>query len=197
MGLLVAAARRQGIACGALHPALDFAARIGAQHYEALANDRAQSAACEHVFAANLFGASAVRSDEFIDRCATQPVAGRPPAGLLRHLRDEVVPQFIEETVERLIECNPRVVGFTCTFNQAIASLALARRLKERAPDRLVVFGGALINAPPTPATAPAPPAARGFPLHATICDTTRNHRGAAGAAAAPLNCGPRKAATS
>jgi len=143
VGILVAAARRQGIACDALHPALDFAARIGAQPYEALANDRAQSAACEHVFAANLFGARAVRSDEFIDRCEAQPGAGRPPAGLLRHLRDEVVPPFIEDTVERLLERNPRVVGFSCTFNQALASLALARRLKDRAPDRLVVFGGA------------------------------------------------------
>src|SRR5262249_2140728 len=35
------------------------------------------------------------------------------------------------------------IVGFTTTFNQTMASLALARRLKERFPGLCVVFGGA------------------------------------------------------
>ena len=35
------------------------------------------------------------------------------------------------------------VVGFTTTFAQNVASLALARRVKERSPESVVVFGGA------------------------------------------------------
>ena len=36
-----------------------------------------------------------------------------------------------------------RVVGFSCTFQQNVASFALARRLKERYPELVTVFGGA------------------------------------------------------
>ena len=37
----------------------------------------------------------------------------------------------------------PRVVGFTTTFHQTCASLAVARRLKALPDPPLVVFGGA------------------------------------------------------
>ena len=35
------------------------------------------------------------------------------------------------------------VVGFSCTFQQTVASFALARRLKARFPELVTVFGGA------------------------------------------------------
>jgi hypothetical protein len=37
----------------------------------------------------------------------------------------------------------PRIIGFTSVYSQQVASLALARRIKERWPDKIVAFGGA------------------------------------------------------
>jgi ribosomal peptide maturation radical SAM protein 1 len=53
------------------------------------------------------------------------------------------VPQFIERCVEDVLAWDPDVVGFTSTFSQNAASLALALALKTRRPDLKIVFGGA------------------------------------------------------
>ena len=36
----------------------------------------------------------------------------------------------------------PRIVGFSCLFQQIVPSLALARRIKAVAPETFIVFGG-------------------------------------------------------
>jgi ribosomal peptide maturation radical SAM protein 1 len=50
---------------------------------------------------------------------------------------------FLDECAAAVLARRPRVVGFTSVFQQHLASLALARRLKERAPELAIVFGGA------------------------------------------------------
>ncbi|HEX5715332.1 MAG TPA: RiPP maturation radical SAM C-methyltransferase, partial [Thermoanaerobaculia bacterium] len=50
---------------------------------------------------------------------------------------------FLDECVEEILAFRPRIVGLTSVFQQHMASLALARRLKERAPEVAVVMGGA------------------------------------------------------
>jgi len=54
-----------------------------------------------------------------------------------------LAPAFLERAAEIVLALQPRVVGFTSAFNQSVASLALARILKTRAPEIIVVFGGA------------------------------------------------------
>jgi ribosomal peptide maturation radical SAM protein 1 len=51
--------------------------------------------------------------------------------------------QFIETCARRISELGPRVVGFTTTFHQTCACLAVARRLKELPDPPVIVFGGA------------------------------------------------------
>jgi len=55
----------------------------------------------------------------------------------------ELVPAFLDSCAEKILAAHPRAVGFTSTFSQTFPSLALAKRLKEQAPDLRVVFGGA------------------------------------------------------
>ena len=50
---------------------------------------------------------------------------------------------FIESAVERLAALRPKVVGFTTTFHQTCACLAIAKRLKQIPDPPIVVFGGA------------------------------------------------------
>ncbi len=40
------------------------------------------------------------------------------------------------------------LIGFSCTFNQTLASAAMARKLKERMPDKLIIAGGAACDGP-------------------------------------------------
>ena len=56
--------------------------------------------------------------------------------------RDQVEP-FLDACVEQVLDMQPKVVGFTSVFQQQIASLALAKRIKAVAPDICIIFGGA------------------------------------------------------
>ena len=55
----------------------------------------------------------------------------------------ERFPAFLDECARRVLELEPRVVGLTSVFQQHVASLALARRIKTAAPATAVVLGGA------------------------------------------------------
>ncbi|WP_067929490.1 RiPP maturation radical SAM C-methyltransferase [Alicyclobacillus shizuokensis] len=51
-------------------------------------------------------------------------------------------PAFIEKAVDEIMGMHPDVVGFSTTFMQNCASLAAAKRIKEKDPKTVIVFGG-------------------------------------------------------
>jgi ribosomal peptide maturation radical SAM protein 1 len=61
----------------------------------------------------------------------------------LLSLRDRVVPEFLDALAADPVWREVQFVGFTSTFQQNVASFALARRLKERYPALVTIFGGA------------------------------------------------------
>lgn len=142
VGVLTAIARAHGHRCEALYPTFDFAQRIGPAAYESLAENPRFFGLSEHLFACDLFSAAVLRSDEFLggmDGAAKQPLLA---------LRDDVIPAFVDEIAARIAANAPDIVGFSCTFNQIFASLAVARRLKTRRPDTTVLLGGACVHGP-------------------------------------------------
>ncbi|PKK91084.1 MAG: hypothetical protein CVV64_04760 [Candidatus Wallbacteria bacterium HGW-Wallbacteria-1] len=66
----------------------------------------------------------------------------------LIELRDELIPRFLDEGVRILMEESKgnfqgrHVFGFSCSYFQTLPSLALARRLKQKLPECVIVFGG-------------------------------------------------------
>lgn len=58
------------------------------------------------------------------------------------------IPAFLDTCANDLLQGSPAVVGFTSSFSQNVPSLALAKLLKERAPDVFIVFGGANCDGP-------------------------------------------------
>ncbi|MEQ8999718.1 MAG: RiPP maturation radical SAM C-methyltransferase [Coleofasciculus sp. B1-GNL1-01] len=54
-----------------------------------------------------------------------------------------LVENFLDECVAEVLSYRPRLVGFTSTFHQHVAALALAKRLKAKAPEVFIEFGGA------------------------------------------------------
>ncbi|HLM54587.1 MAG TPA: RiPP maturation radical SAM C-methyltransferase [Pyrinomonadaceae bacterium] len=61
----------------------------------------------------------------------------------LRRVRDTAAPAFIDFCVESIDWTRFGLIGFSVVFQQTLASVALARALKEKHPDIPVVMGGA------------------------------------------------------
>ncbi len=89
-------------------------------------------------------------SGRFLDEFATDVVSEAADLGetieRLRTLRHEIVPAYLDLMLEKVPWDRYRVVGFTSTFAQNVASIALASRLKQRFPELVVLFGGANLD---------------------------------------------------
>lgn len=55
-------------------------------------------------------------------------------------------PEFLDACLREIQNYRPRLVGFSCLFQQRVASLALARSIKEQDSGTFVLFGGAECN---------------------------------------------------
>jgi ribosomal peptide maturation radical SAM protein 1 len=146
LGLLKSIVAGHGFSVRTVHAHLDFAIRIGLDFYQALAEHRGCLVG-DWLFSAAAFGdrapdPAARLLDDFTEELSA--LGGSPEqlrARLLR-IRDHDVPGYLDALAEQLPR-DAKVVGFTSTFQQNTASFALARRLKERDPETLTVFGGA------------------------------------------------------
>jgi ribosomal peptide maturation radical SAM protein 1 len=153
LSLLKGALNRDGISSVIRYFGIPFATRIGRPLYFDLSTDDRMSArqlVGEWLFAHALFERSAEDDERYFDsilRCRSgwviDDVAPLHPA-TIRRLADSRrhVEPFLDECAEEIVALHPRLVGFTTVFQQHVASLALARRLKERAPEITIVFGG-------------------------------------------------------
>jgi ribosomal peptide maturation radical SAM protein 1 len=52
------------------------------------------------------------------------------------------VEEFLDECLETVLAYKPKIVGFTSIFEQQVASLSLAKRIKSHRPDCFIIFGG-------------------------------------------------------
>ena len=66
----------------------------------------------------------------------------------VRKIRDEAVPKFLDDCLRVVDEVKPTMVGFTSMFDQSVASLALAKLIKQRYSDSLIVMGGYALEDP-------------------------------------------------
>jgi ribosomal peptide maturation radical SAM protein 1 len=140
---------------------MDFAKQIGLPIYERLSETGVVYA--DWFFAQHLFGprglgelangwqdvADSPLGRELVRTCADPADAKsdvETAAAVCRRLADEEVPRFIDEAMVRTDWGAYDVVGFTTTFSQSLASLALARQIKMRHPHVHIVFGGANVD---------------------------------------------------
>jgi ribosomal peptide maturation radical SAM protein 1 len=153
LSLLKGALDRVGVSCVVRYFGLPFARRVGRSLYFDLSSDDRVSArqlAGEWLFTAALFERTAEDDQRYFEnilRCRSgwiiDDVAPLHPA-TIRRLADNRrhVEPFLDECAGDILALRPRLIGFTTVFQQHVASLALARRLKARAPDITIVFGG-------------------------------------------------------
>lgn len=143
-GLLKAILNRAGYEADVFYFNLRLAAALGPELYSKLADNQWLSFLGDWLFAAAAFGP---REDELLYLQTSGAAGHRALVGLkdeeLLELRNRVLPGLLDAWIEETDWNQYSAVGFTCTFDQNTASFAFARKLKERFPDLITVFGGA------------------------------------------------------
>jgi len=145
ISLLQAEVRRRGIECDIHYFNLRFTARTGLKDFTAVAYGMIEeSMAGEWVFRDEVFGKATGRAEHYLEEIPLKKFAQffsfESVMSLLK-LR-EAAPGFIEDCLTAGDWSKYSIVGFTSTFQQNLASLALARRIKEKHPNILIAFGG-------------------------------------------------------
>jgi ribosomal peptide maturation radical SAM protein 1 len=142
VSLLKAAALRAGFSATIEYCNLDLVESMGLEIYQRVASSfPPELMVGEWFFADDLFAGDIPHEDEYLEKIL-QPFA--PPETIqelkkARRLRSE----YLDGMVQRISARSPSIVGFTTTFHQTCASLAVARRLKALPSPPLVIFGGA------------------------------------------------------
>jgi ribosomal peptide maturation radical SAM protein 1 len=137
--------------------AIRFAELIGHATYERIAVNGSfvqRELAGEWVFASALSPQTSEDIEGYVDEILVKrkaamsgsPVRKKDLAMVMR-VRSRV-DEFLDECVEDVLREQPQLVGFTSVFQQHVASLALARRLKQACPSTFIVFGGANCEGP-------------------------------------------------
>lgn len=67
-----------------------------------------------------------------------------------RHLKDKVEP-LLEEYLEKLVDLKPDVVGFSLYYTNVKPTLWMAKKVRERLPDTIIIGGGSHIHWNPDP----------------------------------------------
>lgn len=156
LGILRAVLDERRIPCRVLHLNLFLLEHLRAPTYYALAN----------IFALNDFMFSAVldpkisrKQEQWLRMKAEELLTyklidERQYGGLdgviqqLLRLRQEVIPNWLVRWADEIGRSDATLVGFTCMFDQTIASVALAHLLKQRVPNKMVALGGYAVRSP-------------------------------------------------
>jgi ribosomal peptide maturation radical SAM protein 1 len=142
VSLLKSTLEARGIRARIEYPTLEFGRAIGTSFYDAVSGGLPRTTALlgEWIFSHALRASS----DDDVARYIGTYLADCTPAFVASVLEARArVSEFLDETLDRLLAREPLLVGFSSSFQQHVASLALARRLKARAPAIPIVFGGA------------------------------------------------------
>lgn len=154
LSLLKAELAAQAMPARVFYPSIRFAELIGQHFYYGLSTDSRPSIedlAGEWIFSRALFGASAENEayvDEILRKRTTwltndcEKPASPALIGQILHARRQV-DGFLDWCRDEILRARPKLVGFSSMFQQHVASLALARLVKQSLPETFVVFGGA------------------------------------------------------
>ncbi len=138
ISILKARLAEEGMPCSVKYGNLLFADRVGAKAY-ALINDRLANwmFAGEWLFSEQLF--PGLDRSSYI--ASLRENVSDSEFETAMSLRNEVGP-FLRACFEEFDLASYDIIGFTSTFEQNMASLALARLVKEKYPEKTTVLGG-------------------------------------------------------
>jgi ribosomal peptide maturation radical SAM protein 1 len=144
-GLLKAVLTRAGHVVDVFYLNLELAAELGAAFYNETSGVRNDILLGEWLFSVAAFG---YRSDEADYLAACPGVATKcrelgVEFSSLCDLRNGTLPLWIERWAAEIDWGSYAAIGFTSTFEQNNAAFSLARAIKARHPESIIIFGGA------------------------------------------------------
>jgi ribosomal peptide maturation radical SAM protein 1 len=143
VSLLSAELQQAGFSSCVEYVNFDLAADIGLQLYTRISESLpTESLVGEWLFAHLVSAEEELPSDEQYTGQILSKFASPALIAEIRAAR-RVTRGFVERCAQRLLDINPRVVGFSTTFHQTCCCLAVARLLKEHSRPPIVAFGGA------------------------------------------------------
>lgn len=143
ISLLKSALRARGVPCDTRYFNLVFADWVGPEVYQWFSGELDHTIfAGEWVFAQQLFGDALIDSEGYFRHIRE---THHIPDESVKHILNfrSYVERFLNYCMKSVDWSRYSVVGFTSTFEQNLASLALARLVKQRFPDKIIVMGGA------------------------------------------------------
>lgn len=144
ISLLKACLTEQNIVCDVHYFTFSLAEFIGCEEYCWISSDLAYTAfAGDWTFTPSLYGEQVESDTSYIQHVLQD--TWRLDASSIKRLLDirSMIPYFLDHCFETVDWTAYSIIGFTSTFEQNIASLALAKRIKEKFPHLFIVFGGA------------------------------------------------------
>jgi hypothetical protein len=142
VSLLKAAALRGGYSASVQYCNVDLGDRVGLDLYQRLSSSFPPDLLVgEWFFAGDLFGDEIPSDTDYLEKVLSKYVSSDLVEAVwnARQVRE----QYLDDAARRIIELGPKIVGFTTTFHQTCASLAVARRLKAMPNPPIILFGGA------------------------------------------------------
>lgn len=142
--LLQAALGRRGIACQMAYLNFDFAERIGYDDYYWIADHFAFVLGGERLFAKHYFPGQLPDDQQYYQEILLRadPEMTEEEFRQYQALEQHVGP-FLDYWERAIDWVQYKIVGFAATFQQTMPSVCLARRIKRRRPETVIVFGGA------------------------------------------------------
>lgn len=142
--------RRLGdrVAVEVFYPSHDMCLFLGLPDYLAACNEASNSGLGDWLFQQIAFPGAPDTTDEVRWRYFPANDQRRAAFERLAALREEALDGFLEAVIARYRLDQADMVGFTSMFGQNVASFALARKLKERAPGLVTAIGGANCESP-------------------------------------------------
>jgi ribosomal peptide maturation radical SAM protein 1 len=140
LSLLKARLAEEGIECVIGYPSILMAERISLETYM-LADERLSHALFlgDWLFAQHSFP-DKLDIDTYVN-CLKQHSGSEENFNAVMAARPQIGP-FLEACFDKYDIASFDVIGFTTTFQQSLGCLALSRMIKDRMPEKIVVFGG-------------------------------------------------------
>src|SRR5947207_1083594 len=141
VSLLKAAATRAGYSAAIIYGNVQLADVMGLDLHQQVSSSFAPDILVgEWFFSDDVFGNDVPDAEDYLE----QILARYAPATTLEALRAarRERSRFLDGVAQQIAALSPRIVGFTTTFHQTCASLAVARRLKALPSPPVIVFGG-------------------------------------------------------
>ena len=142
IGTLKASLLARGVPCDVRYFNVELAKRFGARAYQELSTSVAHTAFVgEWLFAQHFFGSQRLDVPGYLRHLRERMMVERSMVRNLLRLRRHVSP-FLDFCLASVDWSHYSIIGFTSTFEQNLASLSLARSIKQRHPEKTIVMGG-------------------------------------------------------